>query len=281
MIVFYWRHKMAAAEQGVRDVVKFEANRPVEVALKYAAGKVVQGIGGERVMFSLVDGRVMFLDREPAGQVSRLGAKPGEPIQICMQWSGKRGEAKEWTAWLSAEAEQRRAQREARAKGDTWTEAKIEDGVRRRAEIRRQVIGALPTVEEQFENLGDGDLGLGPRERTNGAGVSRTPAPAQAALTPSSGAQPPSNGNGSSNGGQGPGGAARDGNENGRVPVGAQVLFPWAARLLGETNALVDVYAAAAEYAKVRHGGRVSAEDVRELLAAAYASRRDGGCDAA
>jgi hypothetical protein len=63
--------------------------------------------------------------------------------------------------------------------------------------------------------------------------------------------------------------------------VAAQVAFPWAARLLSETNALVDVYAAAAAYAKVRYKGLVSAEDVRELLATAYASRQDGGCDAA
>lgn len=61
----------------------------------------------------------------------------------------------------------------------------------------------------------------------------------------------------------------------------AQVLFPWAQRLLSETNALVDVFAAAFHYAKVRYGDQVRAEDVRELLATAYASRQNGGCDAA
>jgi hypothetical protein len=147
---------MAAAEQGLRDVVKFEPNKPVEIALQYAAGKVVQGIGGDRVMFSLADGRVMFLDPEPARQVNALGVKPGEPFQVCLQWSGKRGEPKQWTAWLSADAEQRRAQAEARAKGDTWTDTKIETGIARRKEIRSQVIGALPTLAERGSERGDG-----------------------------------------------------------------------------------------------------------------------------
>ena len=145
---------MAAAEAGLRDVVKFEPNQPVEVALKYAAGKTVRGIGGDRVMFSLVDGRVMFLDPEPARQVDALGVKPGEPFQVCM--NGKRGEPRSWTAWLSADAEQRRAQAEARAKGDTWTDTKIETGIARRKEIRSQVIGALPTLAERGSERGDG-----------------------------------------------------------------------------------------------------------------------------
>jgi hypothetical protein len=251
---------MAAAEAGLRDVVKFEPNQPVEVALKYAAGKTVRGIGGDRVMFSLVDGRVMFLDPEPARQVDALGVKPGEPFQVCM--NGKRGEPRSWTAWLSAETEQRRAQADARAKGDTWTERKLEEKMVLREETRAKVIGALPKVN-------------------GGAAVSRTAAPAQAAPTPSHQlAQPPSTGNGSRNGGQ-DGGQGSGAGGQGPGAVAAQVAFPWAARLLSETNALVDVYAAAAAYAKVRYKGLVSAEDVRELLATAYASRQDGGCDAA
>jgi hypothetical protein len=245
---------MAAAEAGLRDVVKFEPNQPVEVALKYAAGKTVRGIGGDRVMFSLVDGRVMFLDPEPARQVDALGVKPGEPFQVCM--NGKRGEPRSWTAWLSADAEQRRAQAEARAKGDRWTERMLGEKIERREESRAKVIGALPKV-------GDG------------AAVSRTAAPAQAAPTPSRQlAQPLSNGNGSRNGGQ-------DGGQGSNGAAPAQVAFPWAARLLSETNALVDVYAAAVAYVEVRYKGLVSAEDVRELLATAYASRQGGGCDAA
>jgi hypothetical protein len=253
---------MAAAEAGFRDVVKFEPNQPVEVALKYAAGKTVRGIGGDRVMFSLVDGRVMFLDPEPARQVDALGVKPGEPFQVCM--NGKRGEPRSWTAWLSADAEQRRAQAEARAKGDRWTERMLGEKIERREESRAKVIGALPKV-------GDG------------AAVSRTAAPAQAAPTPSRQlAQPLSTGNGSRNGGQDGGqGSGAGGQGSGAVAVAAQVAFPWAARLLSETNALVDVYAAAAAYAKVRYGGRVTSEDVLQLVSTAYVSRQNGGCDAA
>ena len=43
----------------MRETVEFEPNKPLEVALKFAQGKVVDTRTGPRVMFSPVDGRVM------------------------------------------------------------------------------------------------------------------------------------------------------------------------------------------------------------------------------
>jgi hypothetical protein len=57
-----------------RDVVEFPPNAPVTVALKYSQGRVISGQYGERVMFTLTDGRVMFLapDRVTWHQCARV-----------------------------------------------------------------------------------------------------------------------------------------------------------------------------------------------------------------
>jgi len=98
--------------------VEFLPNVPVEIALKFATGKPINGQYGERVMFSLVDNRVMFLDLAVALQISTLGVKAGEKFFLKKVWSGRKGEPQDWTAWLSPETELKRAQELARATGD-------------------------------------------------------------------------------------------------------------------------------------------------------------------
>ncbi|HEY2013858.1 MAG TPA: hypothetical protein VGH38_10180 [Bryobacteraceae bacterium] len=100
---------MAALAHPQRDTVEFEPNVPVQIALKYAQGKVISTRNGERVMFTTVDGRVMFLDPPQAEMIEQLGVNVREPFLICKKWSGRRGDPVEWTAWLSPEAEKARA----------------------------------------------------------------------------------------------------------------------------------------------------------------------------
>lgn len=121
---------------GLRETVEFVPNTPVELALKFGQGKEIQTRNGPRYMFSLTDGRVMFLDPEPAAKVQALGAKPGEKICVSMQWNGKRGDPREWTVWLATDTELRRAQAEAREKGDRWTERKLEDKMVQREKVQ-------------------------------------------------------------------------------------------------------------------------------------------------
>ena len=75
---------MAAAQSNrpPREVVDFPPNVPVTVALKYGQGKTVSSQYGERMMFSLTDGRVMFLDFEVAGQIASLGINVRESFSI-------------------------------------------------------------------------------------------------------------------------------------------------------------------------------------------------------
>jgi hypothetical protein len=93
----------------LREPVEFPPNSPVLVALQYAGGKTIPTAKGERVMYTLADGRVMFLDPGQARQIAALGPKVREEFFISKQWSGKRGDPVEWTMWLAPEAERARA----------------------------------------------------------------------------------------------------------------------------------------------------------------------------
>src|SRR3974390_2001554 len=79
-----------------REVVDFPANVPVTVALKYAQGKTISTQHGERMMFSLTDGRVMFLDLEVASQIVSLGINVHESFTVTRKWDGKAGSPVSW-----------------------------------------------------------------------------------------------------------------------------------------------------------------------------------------
>ncbi len=86
---------MATAPQRTpRDVVDFAPNTPQTVALKFPQGKIVSGQFGERVMFSLTDGRVMFLSPEVAGKIEQLAINVRENFTVT-----KRVDSKGLTSW--------------------------------------------------------------------------------------------------------------------------------------------------------------------------------------
>jgi hypothetical protein len=74
-----------------RDVVDFPPNAPVTVALKYSQGRTISGQYGERVMFTLTDGRVMFLAPEIAGRIESLGINVRESFTITRGPTGPNG----------------------------------------------------------------------------------------------------------------------------------------------------------------------------------------------
>lgn len=79
-----------------REVVDFPANVPVTVALKYSQGKMVSTQYGERIMFSLADGRVMFLDPNVGGQIESLGINVREKFTITRKWDGQNDSPVSW-----------------------------------------------------------------------------------------------------------------------------------------------------------------------------------------
>jgi hypothetical protein len=202
----------------MREAVEFTPNVPVQVALAYKEGKIVEGRFGQRVMFTLADGRVMFLDLDVAQKINELEPKPRQPFFVRKEFSGKKGDLAHWRVWLSPD----------------------------------------PSVGEQP----DGTFVV-PSSQP-GAGVSPA-APASPAPVSNPAPTVNHNGNGNTNG-------------NSKPPAELNIHQGWAQFLLAQTNALVDVYAAALNYASQKHGNQVKADDVRSLLTTAYISQcKNGG----
>src|SRR5208283_3492868 len=63
--------------------VVFEANVPVTATLAYADGLKVQGRFGDQVMYSLTDGRIMYVPPVVRDKLVELGIRQNEPFDIC------------------------------------------------------------------------------------------------------------------------------------------------------------------------------------------------------
>lgn len=64
------------------DKVQFQTNIPVEIALKYESGKDVCGQYGDQVLYTLTDGRVMYVPPIVRKQIEDLGVARGEVFTI-------------------------------------------------------------------------------------------------------------------------------------------------------------------------------------------------------
>ena len=67
----------------MKERVVFEANVPVKATLAYADGLKVQGRFGDQVMYSLTDGRVMYVPPIVRDKLVKLGIGQNEPVAIC------------------------------------------------------------------------------------------------------------------------------------------------------------------------------------------------------
>src|SRR4026209_1951502 len=65
------------------NILRFETDTPVEVALKYVVGRDVDGRYGLQVLYTLVDDRLMYLEPKVARRVDQLRITAGEPFSIC------------------------------------------------------------------------------------------------------------------------------------------------------------------------------------------------------
>ena len=64
------------------DKVQFQTNVPIEVALKYNDGKEVTGQYGDQVLYTLTDGRVMYVPPIVKKKIDELGIGRGELFTI-------------------------------------------------------------------------------------------------------------------------------------------------------------------------------------------------------
>lgn len=70
----------------MRQILRFDANQPVTVALEFPEGVNVQGQFGPQVKFSLTDNRLMYVDPDVAQAIKTLGVQPGELFTITKRW---------------------------------------------------------------------------------------------------------------------------------------------------------------------------------------------------
>lgn len=65
------------------NIIQFEMNRPTEISLQNLQGTLVQGRNGDRMMFNLADGRVMYVPPFVATKIESSGIAPGERFELC------------------------------------------------------------------------------------------------------------------------------------------------------------------------------------------------------
>jgi hypothetical protein len=81
------------------NILRFQTNTPTEVALNSPQGTTVEGRYGDRVLFHLTDGRVMYVPPIVARKIEAQGIAPGEPFELCKtQVKNGRLRSVEW--WL-------------------------------------------------------------------------------------------------------------------------------------------------------------------------------------
>ncbi|MFN7998327.1 MAG: hypothetical protein U0Q18_32195 [Bryobacteraceae bacterium] len=87
-------------------ILRFSANAPVEVVLRWDDGKRVDGRYGEQVMYTLDDDRVMYVPPVVAKQIRELGIRAREAFEICK--AELREENKRWIEWRVKRVEEPR-----------------------------------------------------------------------------------------------------------------------------------------------------------------------------
>ena len=65
------------------NILPFQINVPAEVTLERPEGTLVQGRYGDRVMFTLADGRIMYVPPFVASKIQADGVAPGDRFQLC------------------------------------------------------------------------------------------------------------------------------------------------------------------------------------------------------
>jgi len=215
------------------EKLRFTPNVPVQIALKYPQGKIISGRWGEQMLFTLTDGRRMYVPIDVASKISMLEVNVNEPFCICKRWNGQRSQPVRWDIWLTPEAEKVRAAQETQ-NAETPLERQLRESLEN---LRKPGTLPIPKILETSPETAEAHS-LAAKDPLNGAGQV--------------------NGNGSGNG-------------NGSVPAQpAMARFSWAPFLLSQTEALTDVFAAALDYASKGHGNHIKPEDVRALMTTAF-----------
>jgi hypothetical protein len=67
----------------VAEILRFDTNVPVEVALRFSDGKRVEGRYGDQVMYSLEDDKIIYVPPIVEQRIKDLRIEKGEHFEIC------------------------------------------------------------------------------------------------------------------------------------------------------------------------------------------------------
>lgn len=230
------------------DVVQFELNQPVEVALKFAEPKMLETKFGTRAMYTLADERVMFHDELTAAKITALGIHPGDCFYITKR---KKGRVLEYDVFTDA---QEPAPKKAPiAVGPAIVEAAHQP-------IASNPVKKLSRPPDLAKIMPEKFAGNGNLEQQLEESIAQ-------AESPKLGHQPD-------------GTFAVERIER-KPAVAAQTSRPaWTETLIAQTNHLVDCYAETLAHAS-RHGISVRPDDVRNLLVTSFIQLSQKGRNAA
>ena len=239
------------------EIIKFDFNVPVEVALRFTEPRVFPSSfagGDDRHMFSTTDGRVMYVTPLTSARINALQLEKGECFWICKRKNNRLTEfAVSRERMSSAPAQPAAAPRppapfkSALPKELYWNPAELGSEPAPSSTLEEQLRASIEMVQRRkaqpVGELGDGTLAImasRPAVEVRGDGrIETRPATAE------------------------------------RL---APAVAEFSSRLIMETTALVDVYAAVLRNASERHGNAVKADDVRSFVVTAYinASKQAG-----
>jgi len=111
---------------------------------------VISTPSGERVMYTLADDRVMFLDLVTANRMDELGVNVREKFFVCRPTDGKGNGA--WRVWLSPETEQARA-KEITQKNEVAEQAEV--GQRETPLEQQLLLSIEATKQGRWGEVGD------------------------------------------------------------------------------------------------------------------------------
>jgi hypothetical protein len=235
------------------EIIKFEFNIPVEVALRFTEPRVFPSqfeAGDDRHMFSTTDGRVMYVTPLTSARINALALSKGECFWICKRKNGRLTEFAVSREPMSVNP----APPPAAPRPPAPFKSKLPERAYYNPELSP---AAEATLEEQLR----ASIDMVNRRKVGEQGDGTLAIMAPPAPRPAVQAQPPAR------------------------PAVAERLAPavaeFSSRLVLETNALVDVYAEALRVASEKHGNSVKPDDVRSLLVTAYINASKGARNAA
>ena len=132
------------------NILRFLTSVPLEVALASPQGTLVQGRYGDRMMFNLTDGQVMYVPPIVANTIEAEGIGPGEPFELCKS-QVKTGQRRS-IEWPVRRIDSERAAQERSAAIES-PETQLESDLRSSVAIANGKNGKHPATDDPPPNL--------------------------------------------------------------------------------------------------------------------------------